>query len=178
MKESINPFDYAAHILTSLRSGVLLTSGAGNRVNTMTIGWGFMGIDWNLPIFATLVRTGRYTRELLDLNPEFTVNVPMGNFDRKILGVAGTKSGRDMDKISVLGITLERGEKVSVPAIRQFPLTLECQVIYRKQQDPQAIPAEIRNVYHPADIDSSAPGINRDFHIVYYGAILAAYIIK
>lgn len=181
MREEINPLEYASHIMVALNSGCLLTTKAKGRVNTMTIAWGFLGIDWNTPIFVTLVRTNRFTRSVLDANPEFTINVPIGPVsvpDRKILALAGTKSGRDIDKVSQLGLDLVEPLKISVPAIRQFPLTLECSVIYRKAQDPAAIPAEIINAYHPQHIDSSAPGINRDFHTAYYGAIMAAYIIK
>lgn len=178
MREMIDPLAYGSQILQSLSKGILLTTAADGRVNTMTIAWGFLGIDWNAPIFATLVRTNRFSRTLLDKNPEFTINAPVGPHDRKILGVAGTKSGWDMDKITALGLTLVKPEKVSVPALLEFPLTLECQVIYRKQQDPDAIPREIREAYHPQHVDSRVAGINRDYHIAYYGAIVAAYIIR
>ena len=178
IREAIDPFANASLIMQALSKGILLTSQAGQRVNTMTIAWGFLGVDWKLPIFVTLVRTGRFTRILLDQNPEFTVNVPIGAYDSRILGVAGTKSGRDLDKISALGLHLVAGETVSVPAIMEFPLTLECKVIYKKQQDPEAIPLDLRNLWHPQEVDSSKAGANRDYHIAYYGAISAAYILR
>lgn len=178
MRERINPFDYATHILQALKGGILLTTMADNKINTMTIAWGSLGIDWQTPIFTTLVRENRHSRYCLDKNPQFTINVPIDEFDRRILAVAGTKSGRDMDKIGALGLHLVPAEKISVPAIREFPLTLECVVIYRQLQDASAIPEDIRNKYHPQDVDSHAPGINRDFHIAYYGAIVAAYVLQ
>lgn len=178
MREKIDPFEYASHILRSLSSGILLTSRNGSRVNTMTIGWGALGIDWQRPIFTTYVRTGRFTYSCLQAVPEFTINVPAGPYDRKILAVAGTKSGHDIDKIATLGLHLEEPERISVPAIRELPLTLECAVIYRQLQDPAAIPAALREGFHPQNIDSSAPGINRDYHTAFYGEILSAYIIR
>lgn len=178
MKETINPFDYSSQILTQLRAGVLLATKADGKANVMTIGWGFLGVDWSAPVFVTLVRTGRYSRELLDKNPEFSVCVPMGEFDRKILAIAGTKSGRDIDKIAALDLTLEPGEKISVPAIRETPLTLECKVIYKQSQDLAALPSNIRETFYPASLDSSEPRANRDGHIAYYGEIVAAYILK
>ena len=46
------------------------------------------------------MREGRFTREQLDKNPEFTVNVPMGDYDKNVIAVCGMKSGRDTDKIA------------------------------------------------------------------------------
>ena len=117
MKRKINPFDYAGDICKALKSGILLTTKRGEEVNTMTIGWGTIGIDWSRPVFIAYVRESRYTKQLLEANEEFTVNIPYGSIDKKILGVCGTKSGRDMNKISELGLTLEEPERVSVPGI-------------------------------------------------------------
>lgn len=178
MKEPIDTFAYAAQILQALPKGVLLTTRYENHINTMTIGWGMLGIEWNLPIFMTLVRTSRLSHEYLEKNPQFTINVPAGPVDRRILGVAGTKSGRDLDKISELGLHPEAGEKISVPGIRELPLTLECNVIYRQAQDPAAIPEKLRQTYYPEDGRDLTKGINHCFHTAFYGEIVAAYIIK
>lgn len=177
-RRHLEPFELGSQILQALRNGILLTSAAGDRVNTMTIAWGFLGVDWQKPVFITLVRTGRFSRSLLDQNPEFTINAPVGQINKKILALAGTRSGRELDKIATLGLHLVPAEKISVPAILEFPLTLECRVIYRQEQDPRFMPPAIRNGYHPQDIDSSVPGINRDFHIAYYGEIVSAYILE
>lgn len=144
----------------------------------MTIGWGTLGVEWGVPIFTTFVREGRYTRELLDASGEFTINVPHGALDRKILGYCGTKSGRSTNKISELGLTLMESEIVRVPGIKELPLTLECKVLYRQLQDRNAIPEEIRRSMYPEDTDSSCPGANRDYHVAYYGQIVNAYIIE
>lgn len=178
MKEKIDVFDYAGEIMKAMKTGILLTTKAGDQVNTMTIGWGVLGIEWAAPIFTVFVRESRFTRDCLDKNPEFTVNIPIGDFDRKILGIAGAKSGRDLDKIEALGLHLEQPEVLSVPGIAEFPLTLECRVVYKQLQDRDAIPQEIQEKFYPQDVDGSFPMCNRDFHIAYYGEIVAAYIIK
>lgn len=178
MKEPINLMDYASHILASLSSGILLTTSDGKRVNTMTIAWGMLGIDWNLPVFITLVRTSRLSYDFLNANPQFTINVPTGPVDRRILGIAGTKSGREMDKIKELGLHLEAPERISVPGIRELPLTLECNVIYRQAQDPAAIPQKLRDAYHPASGVDLSKALNRTYHTAFYGEIVAAYIIR
>ena len=178
MKKEINVFDYAKEIAGSIGKGILLTTRSGEKVNTMTIGWGTLGVEWGRPIFIAFVREGRFTRRMLDESMEFTVNVPLGEFDRNILGYCGAKSGRDTDKIADLGLTLEASELVGAPGIKELPLTLECKVIYRQLQDRSAIPEDIRERNYPENADSSNPGANRDYHIAYYGEIVKAYIIE
>ena len=106
--------------------------------------------------------------QMLEKNGEFTINVPMGNVDKKILGYCGTKSGRDTDKIADMGLTLEPGENVSVPGFKELPLTLECKVIYQQKQENEKLPAELFDRYYPAG----------DFHTAFYGEIVGAYIAE
>ena len=176
MKEKINIFDYSETILKALKKGVLLTTKAGDTTNTMTISWGALGIEWAKPVFTAYVREHRFTHELLEQNPEFTINIPMGAFNRKILGMAGTKSGHNMNKIEELGVTLEEHETISVPGIKELPLTLECRVVYKQRQDPKMIKPEYNEFFYPQDVDGSYHDRNRDYHTAYYGEIVDAYI--
>jgi len=173
MKKMIEAFDYAGTVCKAMPRGILLTTKADGKVNTMTIGWGHIGIEWGKPIFVAYVRESRYTKQMLEANGEFTVNVPMGPIDGKILGYCGTKSGRDTDKIANLGLTLEAPEAISVPGIQELPLTLECRVIYKQKQDLSAIPENILARYYPADEAGY-----QDYHYAYYGEIVSAYIIE
>lgn len=174
MKRKINVWDYAGHILEQTGKGVLLTTKADGQVNTMTIGWGTLGIEWGKPIYTVFVRESRHTKALLDKNPEFTVNIPWGEVDKAILSLCGTRSGRDIDKIAQLGLTLEESEEISVPAIRELPLTLECRVIYRQDQEPAAVNEENTARYYPRSEEFP----QGDYHTAYYGQILAAYIVE
>ena len=181
LHKAINLNEYAGHIINSLSHGILLTTKANDKVNTMAIGWGTLGINWTRPIFAVYVREGRYTRSLLDSNPEFTINIPVkiNKDSQKIIGFCGTRSGRDLDKIQLAGLTLTDSEKISVPGIQQLPLTLECRVLYRQIQDlPLLNDEKLRDSLYPQNIASSATGANRDVHVSYYGEILANYIIE
>ena len=173
MKRNVELWDEAGHILSNVGKGVLLTTAAEGKVDTMTIGWGTLGIQWGKPIFIAFVRESRYTKELLDKNPEFTVNIPYGQYDKSILSICGTRSGRDMDKIAELDLTLEDPQVISVPGIRQLPLTLECKVIYRQDQDLSALREDLRNTcYKPGTANET------DFHTAYYAEVTAAYILK
>lgn len=178
MKRKIEIFKYANDIMMALKKGILLTTKADERVNTMTISWGKLGIEWETEIFAVYVRENRFTKKLLDKNPEFTINVPIGEPNKKIIGISGTKSGKDIDKISVLGLTLEESEKISVPGIKELPLTIECKVIYKQVQDRTAITEDNNRIFYPQDVAEDYHGANKDYHTVYYGEIVNAYIIE
>ena len=168
MKKIIDAFDYAGDICKAMKKGILLTTKADGQVNTMTIGWGTMGVEWGKPIFVAYVRGSRYTHQMIEKNGEFTVNIPIGEFDIKILVICGTKSGRDMDKIKELNLTLEEPLNCGVPGIKELPLTLECKVLYRMEQTLDTIPQEIIDRYYP----------NGDFHYAYYAEIVGAYIAE
>ena len=174
MKRKVNVWDYAGQIVQAMNPGILATTKANDHVNTMTIGWGTLGIEWGRPVFILFVRESRYTKQMLEENGEFTINVPLGEFDKKILAYCGTKSGRDTDKIADLGLTLEEGEQISVPGIKELPLTLECKVIYKQDQDPTAIGEDVKKRYYPPFF----PDDRGDYHTAYYGQILEAYIIE
>lgn len=173
MKKEVNVWDYAGHIMEHIGKGILLTTQAEGKPNTMTIGWGTVGVQWGKPIFIAFVRESRYTKQLLESSGEFTVNVPMGQVDKNILAVCGTKSGRDMDKFAQLGLTAEPGKTVNVPAIKELPLTLECKVIYKQDQDPAAIDPESDARYYAKGTANEG-----DYHTAYYGEITAAYIVE
>ena len=174
MKKMINVLDYAGKIWEETEKGVLLTTKVGDKVNTMTIGWGTMGMEWRKRIYTVFVRESRLTKKMLDENPEFTINIPYGEYDKSILSICGTRSGRDMDKIKELGLTLEAPEEISVPGIKEFPLTLECRVIYRQEQDPNAVNEENTIRFYPRSPEFP----EGDYHTAYYGQIVAAYIIE
>lgn len=178
MKQEIQVFDYAGHICKEMKRGILLTSKAGSKLNTMTIGWGMLGIEWGKPIFIALVRDSRFTKQLIDESGEFTVNIPYGDVDNRILGFCGTKSGRDVDKFAELGLITEDSKYIAAPGIKQLPLTLECKVLYTQSQELSAIPNEILEHYYPHNVDGTNPGKNRDRHVAYYAEIVNAYLIK
>lgn len=175
MKREINAKDYAEQIIKAIPKGILVTTKAGDKVNSMTIGWGTYGTEWSTEMFAVYVRDSRFTREMLDENPEFTINIPYGEYDaeqlKEILMVCGTKSGRDMDKIAKLGLTLEEPEVISVPAIKELPLTLECRVVFRQKQEVELIDKKFDKFY-PVEENG------KDAHFAYYGEVVKAYIVE
>ena len=177
MKETVNVFDYAEVITKSFPNGLLLNTKA-DKFNAMVIGWGALGRTWQVPTFTVLVRENRYTKGALDNTGVFTVSVPLNGPVPEIVKICGGKSGKDVDKVTAAGLTLEEPEANGVPGVREYPLTIECKVLYAQKQDLSLLPEEIVREMYPQDVDGSAPMANRDAHTVYIGQVVSAYIIR
>ncbi|NPD31861.1 flavin reductase family protein [Eggerthellaceae bacterium zg-997] len=178
-KRPIEPFEHASQIAQAVPHGVLLTSKAGDEVNSMVIGWGHLGTIWGRTVFVAYVRASRHTHSLLERNPQFTINVPTGRMRGDIMKVAGTQTGRAVNKIERLGLTLIDGEVVSVPAVAECPLTLECQVMYRQTLEVEGMPAPVRERFYPVGVaDPDVTGANRYTHVAYYGGVVASYLLE
>ena len=177
MKEPIHLNDYAGLIQAALPKGILLNT-QGEKFNSMVIGWGNLGVTWGMPTFVAYVREGRYSKAQIDRTGEFTLSIPLDGSVPGIVQVCGRTSGRNVDKVQEAGLTLEPPEVNSTPGVREYPLTLECKVLYAQRQDVSGLPQEIREAMYPQDVDGTHTGANRDPHTAYVAQILRAYIIR
>ena len=169
-KEKINVFDYAREITSVLKPGILLNSN-GDKFNSMVIGWGHLGIIWGMETFTVYVRQSRYTKAQLDKTKEFTLSVPLdNNFDKEIIRVCGTLSGNDINKADY--VTLVDPETNHTPGIKEYPLTLECEIIYQQDQVLEKMPEAVLERYDGKEDDIG------NFHTLYIGKIVDAYIIR
>lgn len=177
MKEKINVNEYAEKITQALSKGILLNT-KDRKFNSMVIGWGSLGRVWERPTFTVYVREHRFTKSQLDASGEFTLSIPMDNPDSNITKICGRMSGHNIDKVAEANLTLEEPEINHIPGIKEYPLTLECKILYAQKQEIEKIPEDIRKKMYPQDVDSSCTSANKDAHIAYIGEIVAAYIIK
>ena len=172
MKEIINVFDYAEQLNKVLPQGILLNTN-GEKFNSMVIGWGHLGTLWGLPTYTVYVRQSRYTKPQLDQTKEFTISAPVsGQLSKEVFRVCGGQSGRDLDKEKAANLTLVEAEKIHTPGIKEYPLTLECKILYQQDQVLDCIPEDIRRRYYSNGTDAG------DFHTAYVGQIVSAYVIK
>jgi flavin reductase (DIM6/NTAB) family NADH-FMN oxidoreductase RutF len=177
MKETIKINDWANHIVSAIPKGVLLNTD-GEKFNAMVIGWGHLGTLWSRPTFHVYVRQGRYTKGQLDSTGEFTVSIPLDQVDGTINRVCGGQSGFNIDKVKEARLELEDARTIHTPGVRQYPLTLECRILYAQDQDLSRIPDDIRARMYPQDVPGTHPMANRDCHTMYVGEIVDAYIIR
>lgn len=180
VKQKVEWTGFSMDIIRALPDGILLTTKNGDEVNSMTIGWATIGMCWGKPVFQAFVREHRYTMEMLEKNPEFTVNVPLGTINKKakkIAAICGSNHGNEMDKIKEAGLTPVESDIVAAPGFKEMPLTLECRVLYKQLQDMNAYPADIAETFYPQDVDSSAYGANKDAHVMIIAELLNTYLI-
>ncbi len=82
---------------------MLISAGDKNGYNMMTASWGFMGEMWGSDSVIAMIRPQRYTMEFIDKSDYFTLSFYGDN--RDIHKICGSKSGRDVDKTALTGLT-------------------------------------------------------------------------
>ena len=105
----------------------LLTVGKKEKFNTMTISWGGLGTIWNKPVVTVYVKPIRYTYEFMESNEYFTISF----YDKEYksdLAILGSKSGRNLDKVSLTKLTPEFFENTT--SFKEANITIICKKIY------------------------------------------------
>lgn len=92
----------------------LITAGDKEKVNTMTVSWGGMGVMWGKNVFFLFIRDSRYTKEFIDNNSFLSVSF-LGEEYREALNYCGSHSGRKENKIQNARLTV--GYKMGIPYI-------------------------------------------------------------
>lgn len=110
----------------------LLTVGDKEKFNAMTISWGGMGTIWNKPIVTVYVKPIRYTYEFMEKNDFFTISF-YDEIYKKDLGIMGSKSGKDCDKIALTNLIPEFLEKAV--SFKEAKITIVCKKIYFQDLD-------------------------------------------
>jgi nitroreductase/flavin reductase (DIM6/NTAB) family NADH-FMN oxidoreductase RutF len=153
-----NPFDFFSHALA-------LTVGTKDKMNSMTIGWGGLGVLWGRqrPVVTVYVEERRYTRTLMEENEYFTVEA-FGPEQQKVLEYLGHVSGRDEDKIKGSGLTVKFTD-LGTPMFDEGRLVLECKKLYDAPFNPEGFGELAKEEYS-----------KRPLHTVYIGEIVNAWI--
>lgn len=152
--------DYNVNIFKKFNNDwALLTVGDKNKYNTMTISWGTLGTLWQKEVVIVFVRKSRYTHELIDNNKYFTVSFYNDEY-KKDLGILGSVSGRDKDKVSMTKLNLEFLDNTTT--FKEAKETLVCKKLYSQDMDINSIPSEVKDkLYSDSDI-----------HTMYIGEII------
>ena len=128
----------------------VLKKGKKEKFNMMTISWGGLGTLWHKPIATIYVRPNRYTNEFIENNDYFTLSFYDEEY-KKDLGFLGSKSGRDIDKISYTNLTPEIIDNGIT--FKEANLTIVCKKIYFQDLDIKNIPqTEIDRFYNTEPI--------------------------
>jgi len=141
---------------------LLVTAEKDGKANTMTASWGGVGVMWGRNVAFIVIRPQRYTKEFVDAGDYFTITFFDGY--KKELGVLGSKSGRDGDKITE--VNFDKEEVENQPTFKQGKMVFICKKIYSDWIKPEHF------------IDDSLDGRwypQKDYHQRYIGEIIAVY---
>ena len=127
----------------------LVTAGDIGNFNTMTISWGGMGTIWNKPVVTVYVKPIRYTHDFLEKNGLFTVSFFGGEY-RKALGLLGSKSGRDVNKVALSGLTPTAIADGAVGFV-EAETTVVCKKLLAQDLDIDKIPEFAVNTYYKTE---------------------------
>lgn len=126
----------------------LVTAGNKDSFNTMTISWGGIGTIWNKPVVTVYVKPIRYTYQFLENNDYFTVSFYAKEY-KKDLGILGSKSGRDLDKVALTSLTPEEVEESMT--FKEAKITLLCKKIYTQDLDTSNMPEDVIKTYYETE---------------------------
>jgi len=98
----------------------------GYEPNIITISW--IGIVCSTPPMLSIsVTPQRYSHNIIKKSGQFVVNLTSEK-NLKETDFCGTKSGRDTNKFSELGLMAVQSNIVEAPMIGECPINLECEV--------------------------------------------------
>jgi flavin reductase (DIM6/NTAB) family NADH-FMN oxidoreductase RutF len=138
---------------------MLITAGTRESFNTMTGAWGGLGVLWYKNVCFCVIRPNRYTYEFMEKCSSYTLSFLEEQY-RDVLTYCGTKSGRDVNKVTETGLTpVFDNDSIYFAEAR---LVLICKKIYFQDM----IPAHFLD---PA-IDEFYP--LKDYHRMYVGEIV------
>lgn len=159
----VEPWQLQDNAVTLFEDAMALTVGSGDSINSMTIGWGGIGVLWRKPVVTVYVEERRFTKHLMDQNAYFTVEA-FPEECAEVLRYLGTASGRDEDKVKGSGLTLKFTER-GTPAFEEGRLIIECRKIYEAPFQPSGFGDVPRQVYS-----------DRPLHTAYIGEIVGVYV--
>ncbi|MEM0360959.1 MAG: flavin reductase family protein [Sulfolobales archaeon] len=106
------------------RPVVVVTSTCSEgKVNAMACSW-FTPVSEEPPTVLVVVDEASYTAECVESTGEYVINVLPSEMLSKIW-IAGSKSGRDVDKIKAMGVNLIKCVKVNSYAISESIAVIE-----------------------------------------------------
>lgn len=94
--------------------------------NIITVAWAGT-VCTNPPMVSISVRPSRYSYHMLMETGEFVINLTTRDLVYAT-DYCGVKSGKDVDKWKEMKLTPVPSKEVSVPAIKESPVNIECKV--------------------------------------------------
>ena len=116
----------AGKMLYPLPDVLVTVADREGRANVFTVAWAGT-VCTNPPMASISVRPERYSHHMIAETGEFVLNLTTEKMASAV-DYCGVKSGRDVDKFSVLKLETETASEVKVPMIKDAPVCIECRV--------------------------------------------------
>jgi flavin reductase (DIM6/NTAB) family NADH-FMN oxidoreductase RutF len=126
MQKSSLPEAYAKSHLPS-KVTMAVTQKPDGSYNLITLEW-FMRTSIQPPMFAISVGHTRYSHDCLQDVRYFNLVFPSAGM-RELLALAGSKSGRDIDKFSAGAVDHFPGKLHKLPILSEAAACFECEVV-------------------------------------------------
>lgn len=104
----------------------LVSCGTMEEHNVLTAAWTGI-VNSEPPMTYVSIRPQRHSHGMIQAKGEFVINLPTEAIV-KATDLCGVKSGRDVDKFQLAGLTAEPSNLVAAPGIAECPISLECKV--------------------------------------------------
>lgn len=104
----------------------LVSCGTMEEHNVLTAAWTGI-VNSEPPMTYVSIRPQRHSHGIIKEKGEFVINLPTEAIVRAT-DLCGIKSGRDVDKFELAGLTAEPSNLVAAPGIAECPISLECKV--------------------------------------------------
>ncbi len=104
----------------------LVSCGTMEEHNVLTAAWTGI-VNSEPPMTYVSIRPQRHSHSIIQEKGEFVINLPTEAIV-KATDLCGVKSGRDVDKFALAGLTAEPSNLVAAPGIAECPISLECKV--------------------------------------------------
>lgn len=104
----------------------LVSCGTMEEHNVLTAAWTGI-VNSEPPMTYVSIRPQRHSHNIIKEKGEFVINLPTEAIV-KATDLCGVKSGRDVDKFALAGLTAEPSNLVAAPGIAECPISLECKV--------------------------------------------------
>ena len=105
---------------------VMVSCGTMEKSNIITVAWTGI-LNTNPAMCYISVRPERYSHDIIKENGEFAINLTTRQL-AYATDWCGVKSGRDVDKFKEMKLTKEKANIISVPLIKESPVSVECKV--------------------------------------------------
>ncbi|MGQ9694439.1 MAG: flavin reductase family protein [Thermodesulfobacteriota bacterium] len=151
--------------LKKISSGAFLIVQTKSKRNVMTIGWALFGYIWRCSTMMIAVRPSRFTHGLLAEADSFAVSVPSCPMEKE-LEFCGSKSGRQFDKFKECALPTIDTNIVESPLLNIPGYHYQCRLIYKSPLEPHFLAQDLMPIYP-----------TQDYHTLYFGEILAGYLI-